>query len=107
MIICTHKHTHTHRHSHTHIHTNTHILVFLRSQDLSGGIKEISQFFGFPLTEEQVQTISAQSTFTAMKEDAINTHGKFSNVLFRKGVLANANVIVHATANSSASRARC
>ena len=89
-------HTHTHRHSHTHIHTNTHILVFLRSQDLSGGIKEISQFFGFPLTEEQVQTIYSETTFSAMKEDAVNTLGKFTNVLFRKGALAKDNVNVYA-----------
>ncbi|XP_031417692.1 sulfotransferase 6B1-like [Clupea harengus] len=54
-------------------------------EDLSGGIRQISQFFGFPLTEEQVQTISAQSTFSAMKEDAVKTHGKFSTMLFRKG----------------------
>ena len=103
----THSHTLTHTHTNTHSHTltQTHILVFLRSQDLSGGIRQISQFFGFPLTEEQVQTISAQSTFSAMKEDAVKTHGKFSTMLFRKGVLANANVNVHATANSGASRA--
>ncbi|XP_063053522.1 sulfotransferase 6B1-like [Engraulis encrasicolus] len=52
-------------------------------QDLSEGIRQVSQFFGFPLTEEQVQTIYSESTFSAMA--AKNTHGKMGNVFFRKG----------------------
>ncbi|XP_012679111.2 sulfotransferase 6B1-like isoform X1 [Clupea harengus] len=52
-------------------------------QDLSGGIKEISQFFGFPLTEEQVQTIYSETTFSAMKEGS--SHGKMGSIFFRKG----------------------
>lgn len=54
-------------------------------EDLAGGIREISQFFGFHLTEEQVKTISAESTFKAMKKNAVPSHGKFTDVLFRKG----------------------
>ncbi|XP_012679071.2 sulfotransferase 6B1-like [Clupea harengus] len=53
--------------------------------DLSGGIRQISQFYGFPLTEEQVQTISAQSTFSAMKESAGATRGKYNSNTYRKG----------------------
>ncbi|XP_041959273.1 sulfotransferase 6B1-like [Alosa sapidissima] len=54
-------------------------------EDLIRGIREVSQFFGFTLTDEQIQTISGQSTFDAMKDDANKTHGKFSHVVFRKG----------------------
>ncbi|XP_062397376.1 sulfotransferase 6B1-like [Sardina pilchardus] len=52
-------------------------------QDLSEGIRQISQFFGFPLTEEQVQTIYSETTFSAMKEGS--SHGKMGSVFFRKG----------------------
>jgi hypothetical protein len=54
-------------------------------QNLGQGVQEISKFFDFPLTEEQVQTIAGQSTFNAMKESSKNTHGKHGNVFFRKG----------------------
>ncbi|PWS21168.1 hypothetical protein DKP78_25005, partial [Enterococcus faecium] len=47
------------------------------------GVRQISQFFGFPLTEEQVQTICSETTFSAMKEGS--SHGKMGNVFFRKG----------------------
>ncbi|KAL2086654.1 hypothetical protein ACEWY4_017713 [Coilia grayii] len=52
-------------------------------QDLCGGIREISQFFGFPLTEEQVQKIYSETTFSAMKTGS--SHGKMGDVFFRKG----------------------
>ncbi|XP_048105252.1 sulfotransferase 6B1-like isoform X2 [Alosa alosa] len=52
-------------------------------QDLSEGIRQISQFFGFPLTEEQVQTIYSETTFSAMKESG--SHGKLGSAFFRKG----------------------
>lgn len=61
------------------------ILIFLSFQDLSEGIRQISQFFGFPLTEEQVQTIYSESTFSAMSAKSV--HGKMGNVFFRKGKL--------------------
>ncbi|XP_042559376.1 sulfotransferase 6B1-like isoform X2 [Clupea harengus] len=54
-------------------------------EDLTENVRRIAQFLEFPLTEEQVQAISAESTFSAMKENAVNTHGQFGNVLFRKG----------------------
>ncbi|XP_070298640.1 sulfotransferase 6B1 [Salvelinus sp. IW2-2015] len=54
-------------------------------QNLGQGVQQISKFFGFPLTEEQVQTIAGQSTFNAMKDSSKNTHGKHGNVFFRKG----------------------
>ncbi|KAM3862861.1 sulfotransferase 6B1 [Diretmus argenteus] len=53
------------------------------NQDLSNGVRQISRFFGFSLTEEQIQKISEESTFTAMKESA--AHGSLVDVIFRKG----------------------
>ncbi|KAG7471713.1 sulfotransferase 6B1 [Solea senegalensis] len=54
-------------------------------QDLSDNIRQISRFFGFSLTEAQVQQVAEQSTFTAMKEHATNSHGNIGKVIFRKG----------------------
>ncbi|GAA6235588.1 sulfotransferase 6B1 [Lates japonicus] len=53
--------------------------------DLSESIRQISRFFGFSLTEAQVQQIAKESTFTAMKESSANSHGNMGNVIFRKG----------------------
>ncbi|KAM4867405.1 sulfotransferase 6B1 [Thomomys bottae] len=54
-------------------------------EDLSTGVKQIAEFLGFSLTEEQIQTISAQSTFQAMREKSQETHGAIGPFLFRKG----------------------
>ncbi|KAM4591358.1 sulfotransferase 6B1 [Odontesthes bonariensis] len=54
-------------------------------QDLSAGIRQISSFFGFSLTEAQVQQIAGESTFNAMKQSSANSHGNLGNVIFRKG----------------------
>ncbi|XP_044070972.1 sulfotransferase 6B1 [Siniperca chuatsi] len=54
-------------------------------QDLSEGVRQITTFFGFGLTEAQVQQIAEGSTFTAMKESSANSHGAMGNVIFRKG----------------------
>ncbi|XP_062397388.1 sulfotransferase 6B1-like [Sardina pilchardus] len=53
-------------------------------QDLSEGIRQISQFFGFPLTEEQVQSIHSESTFSAMSANSVLGQN-MGSVLFRKG----------------------
>uniref|UniRef100_A0A8C9XCR7 Sulfotransferase n=1 Tax=Sander lucioperca TaxID=283035 RepID=A0A8C9XCR7_SANLU len=52
-------------------------------QDLSEGVRQISTFFGFSLTEAQVQQIAEGSTFSAMKEKYANM--VTGNNLFRKG----------------------
>ncbi|XP_028459859.1 sulfotransferase 6B1 [Perca flavescens] len=52
-------------------------------QDLSDGVRQISTFFGFSLTEAQVQQIAEGSTFSAMKEN--NTNMVTGNIVFRKG----------------------
>lgn len=54
-------------------------------QNLAAGIKQIAEFFGFSLTGEQIQTISAQSTFQAMRAKSQETHGAVGPFLFRKG----------------------
>ncbi|XP_031696493.1 sulfotransferase 6B1 [Anarrhichthys ocellatus] len=54
-------------------------------QDLSEGVRQINTFFGFSLTEAQVQQIAEGSTFSAMKKSSTNSHGTLGNVIFRKG----------------------
>ena len=64
------------------------LLIFCMIQNLVDGIQMVSKFFGFPLTDEQVQTIASESTFTAMKESSKNTHGGHGSVFFRKGTFS-------------------
>ncbi|XP_030604480.1 sulfotransferase 6B1 [Archocentrus centrarchus] len=55
-------------------------------QDLPESIRKVSSFFGFTLTEAQVQQIADASTFKAMKENSPSSHGqRIGNVIFRKG----------------------
>ncbi|KAI7795164.1 sulfotransferase 6B1 [Triplophysa rosa] len=54
-------------------------------QNLPEEVKKISEFFGFPLTEEQVNSIAEQSTFRAMLETSNKSHGNLGSVFFRKG----------------------
>ncbi|XP_066553238.1 sulfotransferase 6B1 [Amia ocellicauda] len=54
-------------------------------ENLSEELKQIAKFFNFTLSEEQVNTIAQESTFTAMKESSKHTHGPMCNVIFRKG----------------------
>lgn len=56
-------------------------------QNLSEGVNQISTFFGFSLTDEQVEKISQGSTFNAMKQKSANSHGNMGNVIFRKGLV--------------------
>ncbi|XP_029962203.1 sulfotransferase 6B1 [Salarias fasciatus] len=54
-------------------------------KELAQGIRQISSFFGFQLTEAQVQQIEHDSTFSAMRSSATASHGNMGNVFFRKG----------------------
>ncbi|XP_066553235.1 sulfotransferase 6B1 [Amia ocellicauda] len=54
-------------------------------ENLSEEIKQIAKFFNFTLSEEQINTIAQESTFTVMKENSENSHGPLSNVYFRRG----------------------
>ncbi|KAM3606956.1 uncharacterized protein V6R79_026461 [Siganus canaliculatus] len=53
-------------------------------KDLSKGVRDISSFFGFNLTEAQLQKIAEGSTFKAMKESAENKN-KVGDAVYRKG----------------------
>ena len=44
-------------------------------KNLAAGIQQIAEFFGFSLTGEQIQTITAQTTFQAMRAKSQGTHG--------------------------------
>ncbi|XP_073483891.1 sulfotransferase 6B1-like isoform X1 [Aquarana catesbeiana] len=48
-------------------------------------LKEISEFLGFSLTEEQLCEVERRTSFTSMKEKSENTHGKLNEAFFRKG----------------------
>ncbi|XP_023683860.1 sulfotransferase 6B1 [Paramormyrops kingsleyae] len=54
-------------------------------QDMCKGIEQIAQFYGYSLTEDQVQSIAKASGFDAMKESSKKTHGRITDVIFRKG----------------------
>ncbi|XP_027764493.1 sulfotransferase 6B1-like [Empidonax traillii] len=51
------------------------------------GMKKVAVFFGFSLCEEDFSIITKKTSFKAMKEKSNETHGKFGDVLFRKGVV--------------------
>uniref|UniRef100_A0A803Y684 Sulfotransferase n=1 Tax=Meleagris gallopavo TaxID=9103 RepID=A0A803Y684_MELGA len=51
------------------------------------GMKKIAAFFGFSLSEEEFSRIARKTSFQAMKEKSKETHGKFGDILFRKGVV--------------------
>lgn len=54
-------------------------------QDPILGMKKIASFFGFSLCEEDFSRIAKKTSFKAMKEKSSETHGKFGDILFRKG----------------------
>ncbi|KAJ8392399.1 hypothetical protein AAFF_G00075240 [Aldrovandia affinis] len=54
-------------------------------KNLPEGVRRVSKFFNFSLSEEQIQKIAQESTFKAMKECSKESHGKMGDVFFRKG----------------------
>ncbi|NWZ19196.1 ST6B1 Sulfotransferase, partial [Asarcornis scutulata] len=56
-------------------------------ENLTSGVKQIAEFFGFYPAAEQIQCIVDRATFQAMKDKAQETHGAVGSVLFRKGVV--------------------
>nr|XP_033792924.1 sulfotransferase 6B1-like [Geotrypetes seraphini] len=54
-------------------------------ENLVAGVKQIAEFFGLPLTQEQIREIADKSTFQNMKAKSQKTHGNFGHVIFRKG----------------------
>ncbi|NWW90946.1 ST6B1 Sulfotransferase, partial [Rhynochetos jubatus] len=49
------------------------------------GVKNIADFFGISLTDENLQSIVERSSFQSMKKNSQKTHGEFGKILFRKG----------------------
>ncbi|KFW05099.1 Sulfotransferase 6B1, partial [Eurypyga helias] len=49
------------------------------------GVKNIADFFGISLTDEELHIIVERSSFQSMKKNSQKTHGEFGKVLFRKG----------------------
>uniref|UniRef100_A0A8C2TQG5 Sulfotransferase n=1 Tax=Coturnix japonica TaxID=93934 RepID=A0A8C2TQG5_COTJA len=67
---------------------NTMIVIYEDlKENLTSGVKQIAEFFGFSPTAEQIQSIADRATFQAMKNKAQETHGAVGTVLFRKGVV--------------------
>uniref|UniRef100_A0A8B9JJA3 Sulfotransferase n=1 Tax=Astyanax mexicanus TaxID=7994 RepID=A0A8B9JJA3_ASTMX len=56
--------------------------------DLSGGVQRVAEFFGYSLTDDQIQSIAEESTFNAMREGSKDSHGQMGKVFFRKGGLS-------------------
>lgn len=54
-------------------------------QNLPMEVKKISEFFSFPLTQEQVNSVAEQSTFSAMLENSNKSHSNMGSIFFRKG----------------------
>ncbi|XP_018412857.1 PREDICTED: sulfotransferase 6B1-like [Nanorana parkeri] len=48
-------------------------------------LKKISEFFGLPLTDEQLCEVERRTSFTSMKQKSEDTHGKLGDAFFRKG----------------------
>ncbi|XP_043919618.1 sulfotransferase 6B1-like [Protopterus annectens] len=53
--------------------------------NLGEQLKQITEFYGFTLSEEQLQVIVNGGTFTSMKESSKEVMGPFCDVVFRKG----------------------
>ncbi|OXB80296.1 UNVERIFIED_CONTAM: hypothetical protein H355_013694 [Colinus virginianus] len=56
-------------------------------ENLTSGVKQIAEFFGFSLTAEQIQSVADRATFQVVKDKAQETHGAVGTVLFRKGIV--------------------
>ncbi|XP_053369325.1 sulfotransferase 6B1-like [Clarias gariepinus] len=52
-------------------------------ENLLDGVKKVTDFFSFPLTDEQVKVIAEESTFSVMQKNP--SYGKMAPVIFRKG----------------------
>ncbi|MCJ8737443.1 hypothetical protein PDJAM_G00024070 [Pangasius djambal] len=54
-------------------------------ENLHEGVKKITDFFSFNLTDEQIKAITGESTFSAMQSSSKTSHGNFASIIFRKG----------------------
>uniref|UniRef100_A0A8D0L9T3 Sulfotransferase n=1 Tax=Sphenodon punctatus TaxID=8508 RepID=A0A8D0L9T3_SPHPU len=56
-------------------------------ENLAQGVKQIAEFFGFPVPEEKINSIADRATFQSMSNKSKGTHGSFAPILFRKGAV--------------------
>ncbi|XP_066479218.1 uncharacterized protein [Tiliqua scincoides] len=54
-------------------------------ENLYEGVKQIAKFYGFPLSDEKIQSIVEKATFQSMKNKSQETFGGLGPVLLRKG----------------------
>ncbi|XP_019405501.1 PREDICTED: sulfotransferase 6B1-like [Crocodylus porosus] len=73
-------------------------------ENLILGVKKITEFFEFSLTEEELQAVVDRSSFQAMKENSHRTHGTFGNILFRKGAIGDWKTLFTETQNQEMER---
>ncbi|KAJ7342299.1 hypothetical protein JRQ81_010044 [Phrynocephalus forsythii] len=67
---------------------NVKIITFEElKENLYEGVKQIADFYEFPLPEEKIQSVAENTTFQTMSSEAPQKIGAFGSVLFRKGVV--------------------
>nr|XP_060609967.1 sulfotransferase 6B1-like [Anolis sagrei ordinatus] len=54
-------------------------------ENLYEGIKQIAEFYAFPLSEEQMKSLASKATFQGMSDRSSQTHGAIAPIIFRKG----------------------
>ncbi|KAI2658963.1 Sulfotransferase 6B1 [Labeo rohita] len=62
-----------------------HALAWEKRLDDPNVMIKVSEFFNLPLTDEQVNSVAGESTFSAMQENSQKSHGNFGSIFFRKG----------------------
>ncbi|KAJ7342300.1 hypothetical protein JRQ81_010045 [Phrynocephalus forsythii] len=65
---------------------NVRIMIYEElKENLYEGVKQIADFYEFPLSEEKIQSIAEKATFQTMSSEGPKRLGAFASVLFRKG----------------------
>uniref|UniRef100_A0A803THK5 Sulfotransferase n=1 Tax=Anolis carolinensis TaxID=28377 RepID=A0A803THK5_ANOCA len=54
-------------------------------ENLYEGIKQIAEFYAFPLSEEKIKSLASKATFQGMSDRSSETHGSIAPIIFRKG----------------------
>ncbi|XP_048340289.1 sulfotransferase 6B1-like [Sphaerodactylus townsendi] len=56
-------------------------------ENLYEEMKQIAEFYEFPLPDETIRSLATKATFQEMSNKSNETHGSFAPVLFRKGAV--------------------
>lgn len=56
-------------------------------QNLLEGIKQIADFYQFPLSDEMIKSVADNVTFQAMSSKYPEVIGHFASVVLRKGII--------------------